>query len=51
MLSLGKSLLVFDKIDTIEEICTKIDGVSSSELMETANDIFEPGKMSTLIYK
>jgi len=51
MLSLGKSLLVFNKIETIGEICKKIDNVTASELMETANDIFEPGKMSTLIYK
>ena len=51
MLSLGKSLLVFNKIETIEEICKKIDNVTASELMETANDIFEPAKMSTLIYK
>jgi predicted Zn-dependent peptidase len=51
MLSLGKSLLVFNKIDTIEEICKKIDDVTASELLETANDIFEPTKLSTLIYK
>jgi predicted Zn-dependent peptidase len=51
MLSLGKSLLVFDKIDTIEDICKKIDSVTSTELLETANDIFEPAKLSTLIYK
>ena len=51
MLSLGKSLLVFNKIETIEEICKKIDNVTASELLETANDIFEPAKMSTLIYK
>ncbi len=51
MLSLGKSLLVFNKIDTIEDICKKIDNVTASELLETANDIFEPSKMSTLIYK
>ena len=51
MLSLGKSLLVFNKIETIEEICKKIDSVTASELLETANDIFEPAKMSTLIYK
>jgi predicted Zn-dependent peptidase len=51
MLSLGKSLLIFNKIDTIEEICRKIDNVTASELLETANDIFEPGKLSTLIYK
>jgi predicted Zn-dependent peptidase len=50
MLSLGKSLLVFNKIDTIEDICRKIDAVTTSELLETANDIFEPAKLSTLIY-
>jgi predicted Zn-dependent peptidase len=51
MLSLGKSLLVFNKIDSIEDICKKIDSVTASELLETANDIFEPEKLSTLIYK
>ncbi len=51
MLSLGKSLLIFDKIDSIEDLCRKIDAVTSSELLDTANDIFEPSKMSTLIYK
>jgi len=51
MLSLGKSLQVFNRIDTIEEICRKIDNVSASEILEIANDIFEPSKLSTLIYK
>jgi predicted Zn-dependent peptidase len=51
MLSLGKSLLIFNKIDSIEDLCKKIDNVTASELLETANDIFEPSKLSTLIYK
>jgi predicted Zn-dependent peptidase len=51
MLSLGKSLLFFNKIESIEELCKKLDAVSASELLETANEIFEPSKMSTLIYK
>ena len=51
MLSLGKSLLVFNKIDNIEEICRKIDSISSSELLEIANDIFDSPRLSTLIYK
>jgi predicted Zn-dependent peptidase len=51
MLSLGKSLLVFNKIDTIEDICEKIDEITATDLLETANDIFEPAKLSTLIYK
>jgi predicted Zn-dependent peptidase len=51
MLSLGKSLLIFNKIDSIDDLCRKIDEVTASELLETANDIFDPDKMSTLIYK
>jgi predicted Zn-dependent peptidase len=51
MLSLGKSLLVFNKIDTLEEICKRIDSLTSSELLGIANDIFDPSKLSTLIYK
>lgn len=51
MLSLGKSLLIFNKIDSIDDLCRKIDDVTASELLETANDIFDPDKMSTLIYK
>ena len=44
MLSLGKSLLVFNKIENIEDICRKIDNVTSSEILETANEIFEPSE-------
>lgn len=51
MLSLGKSLLVFNKIDSIEEICRKIDNITSSEILEIANEIFDKSKLSTLIYK
>jgi len=51
MLSLGKSLLVFNKVDTLEEICRKIDDLTSSELLNIANEVFDPTELSTLIYK
>ncbi|NMC39191.1 MAG: insulinase family protein [Bacteroidales bacterium] len=51
MLGLGKSLLVFNTIESTEETYRKIDNISSSHLMESANEIFEPGRLSTLIYK
>lgn len=51
MLSLGKSLLVFNKIESIKEISLKIDNISSTELLETANEVFDASKLSTLIYK
>jgi len=51
MLSLGKSLLVFNKIESIEDICRKIDNITSAELLVTANDVFDNSKLSVLIYK
>lgn len=51
MLSLGKSLLVFNKIESIEDICLKIDNITSAELLMTANDVFDNSKLSVLIYK
>jgi len=51
ILSFGKNLLVFNKVDTLEEICSKIDRITPSELLEIANEVFDPSKLSTLIYK
>jgi predicted Zn-dependent peptidase len=51
MLSLGKSMLVFNRIDTIEEIYNKIDRVTASQILNISNEIFEPTQLSTLIYK
>lgn len=51
MLSHGKSILVFDRIDNIEEIVKKIDLISASDLLEIANEVFEPSKLSALLYK
>lgn len=51
MLSLGKSLLTFNRIETIEETCLRIDTLTSSQLLEIANEVFDQSKLSTLIYK
>ena len=51
MLSLGKSLLIFDRIDSMNETFRKIDAVTSTELMETATAIFDKSLLSTLIYR
>jgi predicted Zn-dependent peptidase len=51
MLSLGKSLLVFNRIDSLEETSRKIDNITSSQLRDIANEVFDPSKLSTLIYK
>ena len=51
MLSIGKSLLLYDRIDTIAEINEKIQQVSASDLLEVANEIFKPGSLSMLTFR
>lgn len=51
MLALGKNMIVYGKIDSFEELCREIEGVSSSDLLEIANEVFEPSSLSTLLYK
>lgn len=51
MLALGKSLLSFDRIDTFEEIITKVDKINAPDLQFVANEIIDPNQLSTLIYK
>ncbi len=50
MLGLGKSLLLFNQIDTIQEIYESIDKLTASELLETANHYFAKENVSELIF-
>lgn len=50
-LSMAKSYLVFDKVDSLEEINRKIEAVTASELLEVANEIMVFDELSTLIYE
>ena len=50
MLALGKSILLYDKVDTNKEIFTKIDQITSEDLLEIANEIFVEDKFNSLIF-
>lgn len=51
MLALGKSLLMFDRIDSFEEIQEKIEAITASELMDVANEIFDEKNLSVLAFE
>ncbi|ASB49682.1 M16 family metallopeptidase [Alkalitalea saponilacus] len=51
MLSIGKSFMLYNKVDTIEEIYNKLDNITAEKLLETANEIFAPEQLSYLIYR
>lgn len=50
MQGLGKSLLLFNQIDTIDEIYQSIDKLTSKELQSIANEYFRPEVISELIF-
>ncbi|OFX90018.1 MAG: zinc protease [Bacteroidetes bacterium GWF2_33_16] len=51
MLAIGKSFLLFNKVDSLEEIKTKIELITIDDIQEIANEILNIDNMSMLIYK
>ena len=51
MLSIGKSFLIYDKVDSLEDIYTQVDEITSEVLLQVAKDIFDIEKQSILLYK
>ncbi|MFY7970881.1 MAG: M16 family metallopeptidase [Flavobacteriales bacterium] len=50
MFNLGKSLMLFDRIDTLEEIFQKVEEITAAQMLEVSNYIFDEKKMSSLTY-
>ena len=51
MLAMGKSMLLYNKVDTFESVKNKIEAISSNQLLEVANEVFNLDNLSCLIYK
>ncbi|NQX90713.1 MAG: hypothetical protein HRT74_00960 [Flavobacteriales bacterium] len=50
MLGLGKSFLLFDKVDSIHEVYAKIEKVTASDVLDVANEMFSESYLSSLTY-
>jgi len=51
MLAIGKSYLIQDRYDPVENLIRKIENISADQLWEIANDIFDPSRLSMLTFK
>jgi len=51
LLNLGKSYLLFNKVDSLEIISEKIEKINSDDILKVANEIFNFDNFSSLIYK
>ena len=50
MLSLGRSLLLYNKVDSLDDIYAAIMAINSSEVLEIANEVFDEKQMSSLTF-
>lgn len=50
MIGLGKSVLLFDKMETSKELFAKIDAISTSDVMDVANEVYDQTQLSSLVF-
>lgn len=50
LLTMAKSYLIFNKVDSLEEIRKKINAVTTSQILEIANEILDENKLFCLTY-
>lgn len=50
MFNLGKSLILFDRIDTLEDVFKKVEVISADDIVEAARHTLTPDRLSSLTY-
>jgi predicted Zn-dependent peptidase len=50
-IGMGKRFLHYNKVQTREEISTRIDALTAEDLWQTAREMFVPEELTMLIYK
>jgi predicted Zn-dependent peptidase len=50
IISMSKSLLDFNRVDSLEEVFARINRVNAEQLLEIANEMFDPKALSSLIF-
>ena len=50
-LDMGKTFLHYDRYESQEELFARIDALTSSQLLEVANEMFDEAGLTTLIYR
>ncbi len=51
IISMAKSLLDFDHVDTLDQIFAKINATTADQLLEISNEIFNENSMTTLLFE
>ena len=51
MLAIGKSLFHYNRVDSMEQIYRKIENITARDIIQVANTVLDPGKLSMLVYQ
>ncbi len=51
MLSMAKSHMLFNRVDSLPDIARKLEGISTKKLRDIANEVLDPANLNTLIYQ
>ena len=51
MLAHGKSKLIFNKVDTLDKVLNDFEKITSSQILEVANEIMHREKLFKLTYQ
>ena len=51
MLTSGKSFLIFNRVDSLENIQNKLEEITAGMLRDTANEVLDPNRLNTLIFE
>jgi predicted Zn-dependent peptidase len=51
IISMAKSLIDFDCVDTLQQVFDKINAVTAEQLLEISNEIFDDNQMITLLFE
>lgn len=49
--AMAKSLLDYNRVESLEVIYAKVNAISADEILEIANTVFEPSKLSMLLFE
>jgi predicted Zn-dependent peptidase len=50
MLGLGKSVLIYDKIESTSSLFQNIDSITATDLLDVANEIYDEKGLSSLVF-
>ncbi len=51
MLTIGKSYLFYNRVDPMKMVFEKIEAITANQIIEVANEILNPSRMSLLTYR